>query len=631
MFKSRKGEKIKVRILNAPSLTEQSKKAEKEDQFQKTELDNFIKDNLNEPLGQQNFSQKKSRKFRKLLFFLIFFLILILGATLAGFFIFGGRKLAQASVDLKIQAPFEISSGEEIEYLIEIKNKEAVALKQVDLLLKYPFGFEYLSSSGQPVNETKNSFSLPDIAANESYKLSVKGRLVGEINEQKNIEAILNYIPENFNSNFQVKKTAVSLIKDLIISLTFEYPELILQNQSFEIKIKYQNNSPEIQRNLRLVFEPAESLIIESESNATTSEEWFWDKELLTPGQQEEILIKAHFEKPVEKPKIEAKVGFVENESFKIITYKKAELQVISPEVELKLTVNDQENLVTVNWGEELNYKIKIKNNSHDFKISQAILKLKLNTNLVDKNSLKEDNGAVWTEDGLIWNEQSKIWEDFLKELAPAAEKEVNLSLTTINQPINLESYSASQLQISAQAQITSSPLGENFIIKSNEIITNVGNLVQFSAKAFYYLNENIQVGNGPIPPKVGETTTYKIYWYLNGGNSNLENMTIQAILPPDINWQGNFQVSAGDLTFDEVSRQINWTLPELLIGDFAQANFFISLMPTNSQVGQVVTLLNPSTLTCQTDNQAYSQTVNLLDTNLEFDPVKKGEGVVEP
>lgn len=630
MFNDKKGEKIKVRVLNVASTNEITNKLKKKSPIEKEAMEEFTNELLENKMVN-NFTQKKPKKFKKTLFFIIFFLVLIFAAALAGFIIFGGKTAIGTSVDLKIQVPLEISSGDEIKYQLEIINKEKVAIKQIDLLLKYPYGFEYLSSSITPVNETKNSFPLPDIAAGANYKLTVTGRLVGEIDEQKNIEAILNYVPENFNSNFQVKKTAVSLIKDSVLGLTLEYPKVIIQNQSFEIKIVYQNNSQETQKNVKVVFEPAEGLIIDSASNSTSTEDWFWLTESLASGQQQEIVLKSHFEKTETSPKVEVKIGLVENEIFKIITYKRGTLQVIAPQIELKLSVNDQENLDAINWGEELNYKIKIKNNSQDLKIPSAVLKLKLNGDLIDKNFLKEDAGAVWKEFDLIWDEQSKIWDDFLKEISPGAEKEINLTIKVINQPADLENYSPAMLRIAAEAQLSSLELGSNFLIKSNEIVSNIGNIIQFSAKAFYYLNEGIMVGSGPIPPRAGGETTYKIYWYLNGGNNNLKNITIKAIVPPDVNWNNNFQVTNGQLSYDEASRQISWQVEELQIGDMAQANFYLSIIPLNSQIGQVITLLNPSTLTYKIDNQSFTQTVNLLDTNLEFDAMKKGQGVVEP
>lgn len=631
MFKDQPGKKIKVRVIKTASSFDQPTAASQDKDKGQAPFEQHLLQPPTKTMVSRDFSKNRPKKSKKILFFIIFFLLLISGATVAGFFIFGRPGPGSSNrVDLKIQAPFEISSGEEIEYLVEIKNKEVVALEKINLLLQYPFGFEYQSATVNPVNETKNSFPLPDLAAGQDYQLTVKGRLVGEVNETKNIEAILDYQPANFNSNFQIKKTALSLIKDSIIGLTLDYPPTIIDSQSFLLKIKYKNNQPTDQQNVRLVLEPADGFIIETTSTTPVNGEWYWQKDWLAAGQEEEILVKGHFDKTAAvSNKITVKVGFMENEALQVITYQRVTLSIINPAVEFKLTLNDQENLAMVNWNEELNYKISIKNNSSDFTIPQANLQLKLPVALLDKNSLQEDNGAVWTTEGLVWGESSKIWQDFLQDLAPGKEKEIGLKVKIIGEPADLTDYLPSQLIIEAAAQITSPALSEDFILTSNKITTTIGAGVEFSAKAFYYLNKDIQVGSGPVPPQVGEKTNYKIYWYLNPGNNNLKDMVIKAILPPDVNWERNSQVTAGTMEFDESSRQITWNLEELLMGDLAQGYFFVSITPTASQVGQVITLLNPSTLSAQKDQETITQTKDSLDTNLEFDPVKVGQGVV--
>jgi hypothetical protein len=292
----------------------------------------------------------------------------------------------------------------------------------------------------------------------------------------------------------------------------------------------------------------------------------------------------------------------------------------------LKLTLNGQENFPAVNWGDELDYKIKIKNNSKNFSIPRALLTISLNNDLIDPTTLKEDNGAVWTDSGLVWGEQSKIWSNFLQDLGPGQEKEISFSVKTINQ---IGSLDPTKLKIEAQASIHSVSLGENFLLTSNKITTNVGDAIQFSAKAYYYLTKTIQVGTGPIPPAVGQTTSYKIYWYLTSSGVELKNITVKAILPPAIVWKNSSQETAGDLTYDQSTRQISWKITKLTANESAQANFYLSLTPDSSQVGQIITLLNPSTLTATQNNKTVSQNVDLLDSNLLYDPVKSGSGAV--
>lgn len=626
MFKN-KGEKIKVHVVKTASTFARPASGSPDNH---ETLKEFTEKTIKENQSENNFLNKKPKKIRKVLFFIFIFLILVLGTSIAGFLIFNDQTSTEsANVDLKIQTPFEVSSGSEIEYKVEIKNREKVALEKNDLLVQYPYGFEFIGASTEPVNETKNSFFLPDIPAGDSYLLKVRGRLVGEIGETKNIDVLYNYQPANFNSNFQIRKTAISLINDSIIKLEITSPEKIIGTQNFSLKISYQNNDNKVQENLKIELEIPDDLIIEPLEVNPAQGQWYWLKNNLAPGQSDEIQVNAHYDNNnSSNERIEVKAGFMENELYKVITYKRINLVQVNPEIDLALTINDQEELKSVAWGEELSYQINIKNNSTDFSISNVKLKLLLPVNLFNKETLVDDNSAVWVEDGLIWGEQSKIWDDYLKEFKPDMEKAITVKIKIIAQPDNLAELAADDLSIKAEAQLVDIDDAE-VLFTSKKIISIIGGQVLFSAKAFYYLNENIQVGSGPIPPAVGQTTNYKIYWTIDPGANNLENITVRAILPPAITWIDDYQPTAGVLDYDPNSRQVIWNLDELLIGDSAQAYFFVDLTPDISQLGQVVTLLNPSTFSATTSQNNINQTSGLLDTDLQDDPVKNGQGAV--
>jgi hypothetical protein len=619
------GQKIKVRILN-------NFKSQPLSDWQANSEDKEVREFIDEPpQGEErpnDFMNKKPKRLKKIFFFLLAILIIILGATIASFWFFGQKQSGNLSVDLKIQAPIEVSSGNEIEYLVEIKNNESVALTKMDLLLQYPLGFEFNQATLQPVNETKNSFALPDLEAGKKYQLSVKGRLIGEVGESKVIAATLNYQPINFSSNFKLEKSTASFIKDSILGLSAGSPEQIIGTQSFDLTIKYKNNTLSPLTNVRLSLDLPEGLVIEKSTSTPITGEWYWQKEALAPGAEETVLVKAHYEQNLNNDnKLAINLGQVGvDKQFKIITDKRLSLNVLEPAVDLKLTLNGQENMPAVNWGEELNYKIKIKNNSKDFSIPKALLFISLNNDLIDPTTLKEDNGAVWTDSGLVWGEQSKIWSDFLQNLGAGQEKEISFTVKTVDQ---IGSLDPTKLKIEAQALIHSVELGDNFLLASNKITTNVGDAVQFSAKAYYYLTKTIQVGTGPVPPAVGQATSYKVYWYLTASNNDLKNITVKAILPPAIVWKNSFQETAGDLTYDQSTRQISWKITKLTANESAQANFYLNLTPDSSQVGQIITLLNPSTLTAAQNNKAVNQSADSLDSNLLYDPVKSGLGAV--
>ncbi|MSR84935.1 hypothetical protein EXS71_00635 [Candidatus Uhrbacteria bacterium] len=153
-----------------------------------------------------------------------------------------------------------------------------------------------------------------------------------------------------------------------------------------------------------------------------------------------------------------------------------------------------------------------------------------------------------------------------------------------------------------------------------------------FTAAARFYTSMGDQVGVGPLPPRVGQTTKYWINWKLDATRSDLSDFTVRATLPPGVTLTGrNALPQDGELR--QQGEEITWRIPYLEANTAGtMASFEVALTPISVMRGHAAKLLGPTHVTAvETRNQVSLQAdAPALDTNLIGDPKAEGQGVVK-
>lgn len=155
---------------------------------------------------------------------------------------------------------------------------------------------------------------------------------------------------------------------------------------------------------------------------------------------------------------------------------------------------------------------------------------------------------------------------------------------------------------------------------------------VTFNAEARYYTPAGDQVGIGPLPPHVGQTTSYWIVWSVGPTETDLTNVTLRAALPSHVQATGKFASQFGG-SFSSDASSVLWSLPVLSAthGDVATFAFEVALNPSVDQRGTIPTIVNVSTLHA-TDVQTNDAVVGMspvITADLKNDPKVSGKGNV--
>ncbi len=88
-------------------------------------------------------------------------------------------RLLQSPVEVSVKMPTETNAGEEITLAIEVISNANTVIKDVNLKIEYPTGFQYHESDLKPVSGD-NVWRLGDLEPNKKRTLNVKGILEGQ-------------------------------------------------------------------------------------------------------------------------------------------------------------------------------------------------------------------------------------------------------------------------------------------------------------------------------------------------------------------------------------------------------------------------------------------------------------------
>lgn len=151
-------------------------------------------------------------------------------------------------------------------------------------------------------------------------------------------------------------------------------------------------------------------------------------------------------------------------------------------------------------------------------------------------------------------------------------------------------------------------------------------------ATARYFSATGDQLGVGPLPPRVGERTTFWVVWSLGPFPSDLSKVRISADLPGRTAATGKFAAGvAGEFGFTDGG--VTWKADELKMAGAERVDlaFEVALTPGPDQVGAPAPLLGRTRLQAVT-TQGHVLDVHLpaVDTALQGDAKAQGPGKVE-
>lgn len=568
----------------------------------------------------------------------------LLGAVAwAGFFFVNrGNKEAKPSLSVKIDAPLTAASGEEVDVAIAYTNTDTVAVKSIEATLRSPEGFRVISTDPQSSNASGTVWNLPELPSGGSGRVKIHGQILGEVNSTQSFEAVIAYEPANFSSTFRESASHSLLINRTIIEAEITAPVRIVSEQEFTYLLKFKNTSESNLEHVRIIARlPKDFSFLSSKPERSNKEKNQWDLETLQPNAESKIAITGSLSAASgETREFAFQIGFVEGETFTPQSESTAIVFVVKPELNLQLTLEGSSHDSVIRLGDTLHYQITYENAS-DLQLQNVVLDMNLDANvpLLDFDSLDDPKHGKVKDHTIVWDADN-ISE--FKEVNPGDKGSFAFSIT-IKGTFAPKSDNDVNGKLESQARVQSLELKDagraefEGKSKSNTITSKLMTVVALQTQARYFGDEGEQLGVGPLPPEVGKTTTYRIFWYMTNTTNDVKDVVAQTTLPENVFYVGKGNVTAGSgLKFDPEARTLVWKINKVpsLTGELFSnvlASFEVSVTPTQTDVGSTLLLTGETSLTAKdvfTDEEARD-TADRLTTDLSSDEQAAGKGAV--
>jgi len=599
-------------------------------------LSEIYQDEKGDMVDVRRLNIKKKRGFFFKMLNVIFFLA-ILGGLGYGFYyyIFRGGSDATA-LDLSISAPEKVIAGEEFFSTLSYRNLSRAEASKIRIEVTYPENFIFLDS--QPKAAEKDSvWQFDKLATGESGEIKIKGKVVNGKETNNIILAKITYTPANFSSEFKKEASHTFSVEDIGIDISFDYSSSVLVGQENEIAVKIKAQENNFLSQFKLTIDPLENMEIIS-ATVTEAKEKKEGRNLriepARPGvynvseigrQEQEFKIKYKLSKKMADGQeiVMRFENLAEDDKTRSFLEKKISLEVMKSDLNLTLIINGSKNDQAVNFGDRLNYSL-VYNNKGETSMKDVVLMAVLESDFLDWKTLKEENNGQERGNSLTWTKEEV---PALAELEPDKEGIIDFSINIVSLE-EAGAMASRSFQIKSYVQFSignSEDFEANLDNRSNMIINKINSDLSLKEEVRYFNADNVPVGNGPLPPKVGETTSFKVYWTLANNLHELNEAKVEVVLPEDVSWDNKNRTSVGAISYDSDSRKVTWQIGRLPITVYrADAEFNISITPGDSDKNKIMVIL-PEASAVAIDSETgadITSVVKAKTTKLEDDEI---------
>jgi len=526
----------------------------------------------------------------------------------------------QISLEIMISAN-TVESGQRLDFVVNVKNNTGQALSDTRLLL--PEGLNYtISQTSLPLEDGK--IFLGTLDAGEAVSVAVEGYALLDIAASLRINAVLEYQGPLGVGQKKLASEAVSVTGSLL-DIELDVAETIIANQPFPFTLKYHNRSEVTQfDNVTVIpnwppgWEIVESdLAIDELTGAWSlgpigsleTDSFEGVARLETSNLEEAKISLRYFAAPFGTPLWQ---GAVEQK-----------LPVRYPNVKTSVSTNVR----NVSPGGSVLFTVGLEN-EENFPLREVEVVFNLNQ-------------AVFQTSGLLAGVDSDgdYVVSMVSVLGPGRRAEVKQTFNVRSLINPALAFADGPVQVVMPVEVRyDDPSGQRVTIPLSAHVLGIHSDLSVEAFARYFSVEGDQIGRGPLPPRVGETTKYWIFIQLNNQLHRVKEVVVNATLQPGVNSTGRSSVTAGQALQFQGNSLLTWSVTDMpdYKNDFGQerfgAAFEVSVTPTAEQNGQVLNLLKNIEVQARdaVTGKILTDRVALVTSQLAFDSFATDDGKVE-
>jgi uncharacterized repeat protein (TIGR01451 family) len=548
-----------------------------------------------------------------------------------GFFVWTrGWFASSRPLNVSLEGPEHAAAGQVAFFTARYENTGSVPIASIDMSLNLPLGFEVLTTDPAPTEGT--TWKLNSLSGGSDGSIVISGIFHSEVPSSETLQAFFTYRPGNYSTDFQEIATKLTNIDDSVIHVAVTGPEKALSGDEVTYTVEAQNAGAIAVGNFRLIATLPTGFTVTSAEPASRPDLPEWDIATLEPGAITTIIIKGKYTATTAGSQTFGVRSAVVSEDDTLLTQATSQVvtDVLGGNLAFHLIVDGSTSNVAANLGEPLRVSVDYTNAGNEA-IGGLSLTLKLDGSgrPLPVDWEKADLGVA-RRDGstIIWDENA-IPE--FASLAPNATDILDLTLPLLGEldpALIADQFTATLAADLDRVGSVESPR----TVETSPVTVAINSDFAASGEVRYFTDAGEPVGTGALPPQVGKTTTYRVYWDLKNSMHPLSGIVMSTNLPPDVAWVGNAHADIGTIAFDETTRLVTWSADKLPADIPAvEATFDVAITPQDADIGAYFKLTNATSAdaTDDTTKAHLSNALDILTTELPTDETAKGKGVV--
>lgn len=522
---------------------------------------------------------------------LIFFLATV---AVAFYVLFYSTNIVSGNnIDLEIKGPTQIRSGEELNLETTIRNRNKITLNNVSLTITYPAGTVDSLETAKDLPLGREV--VPDLNPGQSAVVGSRAVIYGDQNSsQKIIFKIEYHIPDS-NAVFTKEAEYQVLIGSGTVDLTYDLPAEINSGKVFSSNLRITSNSKTVLRQVAVKLEYPAGFNFESSDPNPTAGQQVWFLGDLAPGVSRNIKINGSLSGQNEELKpFKVSVGLDKTEGTGNLSPLYGSLsKTINLKKDFVAVAIDLGGQSSLTPGDILKGTINWDNNLSD-KVINGSLELFLSGSAIDKRTVDSNNGFYNSlTNSILWD---KTTIPDLGLVNPGEGGQAKFSLETL--PLGSlpgGAIPAVNLRLVFKGtRVTSGAQDEDIVSEAAKSL-KIGTLARFASGGAYFVGPF--KNTGPIPPKVGEETTYTVTWSVTNPTNQIKQARVVGNLPTYVKWLSSISPLDEKVIYDKTNNEVAWNLGTIDPGTVdggpsRQVSFQLSITPSLSQVNEAVELI---------------------------------------
>ncbi len=558
-----------------------------------------------------NSGQKPASFFRR--HGLIFFTIGIFVAIgLAAYIYYLLLPAPAPNIAISFSNPSSIIVGQPFPVIITVANDSKSVIQNAQLNIILPSSSLAFASGTTPTQDV-GMVSSGTINPPMTIWLVATGS-GGTAGTTQTVNAALTYQVANAASTTfttPAASTALAIGTQSTLSLSYNASSSIFSGQNFDIAVNYQNNTAQTLQGIQLQMQypPAFHFVSSSTTVPTDAGDDTWNLGALAANATGTLVIEGNIVGPANAQyPLTGTIGA----TFSGQNYPAANAPVsftVTPSpLSLSLALNNSLTYVA-KLGDSLKYTLTYTNNSN-VTFKNVNVSATLAGAMYDFSSLQTDGSFNSKSDTITWFAATT---PALASLAPGQSESVVFTVGTLAAfPTKLmsEGYKNGGYNLNVTAKAVSPTVIPNAAGTNTTSVTaltsKVGGEITLAANGYYEEASSSIANTGPYPPTVDQPTEYTIHWDIANYATDATSVTVSAYLQSGTTFTGAATstglASTSLPTYNAGTGLVTWTIPFIpattgVISPPASAIFQVSNTPAVNQMGQMVTLMGPTTL----------------------------------